>query len=123
MKKGPKGLNGKEPHKRFCVDCGLNPKWRATRYSPGAEIEVEGKKHVWCKVCEQYRDNVGCRGSGLCMECHGPTLYCSEMRGCVKKGMGTSKKRRRGGWMEYDYDDGLDDLDRERFWECYDPVN
>lgn len=122
MKKGPKGLNGKEPHKRFCVDCGLKPKWGTTRYSPGAEIEVEGKKHVWCKACELYKDTVACRGSGLCKGCHGPVLYCSEVRGCLKLRLGTSKKRKRGrpGWRDYDdYDDDLwlDDDGRVRLWE------
>ncbi|OCL05468.1 hypothetical protein AOQ84DRAFT_271563, partial [Glonium stellatum] len=54
MRKGPKGLNGRQPHKRFCIDCGLHPKPRTTRYSPGARIEVEGKRYVLCNICKLF---------------------------------------------------------------------
>ena len=52
MLNGPKGKNGKEPQKRFCIECGL--KGPRSRYSPGAEIIVEGKRHVLCKECKVY---------------------------------------------------------------------
>ncbi|KAF2470567.1 uncharacterized protein BDR25DRAFT_160324, partial [Lindgomyces ingoldianus] len=72
MLKGRTGLNGKEPAKRFCVDCGLHPRPGETRYSPGAEIVVKGERRVWCKICSQVKkgaDAIGC--TGVCGACHG----------------------------------------------------
>ncbi|KAH8756843.1 hypothetical protein BGZ57DRAFT_772259, partial [Hyaloscypha finlandica] len=51
MLHGPKGKNGKEPQKRFCVECGL--KRPRSRYAPGAEIVVEGRDICFVK-------SVGC---------------------------------------------------------------
>lgn len=73
MLTGPKGKNGKEPQKRFCVECGL--KGPRSRYSPGTEIVVEGRRSVLCKECKTYSGEAGCVGSGMCASCH-------EKRGC-----------------------------------------
>jgi hypothetical protein len=127
MKKGSKGRNGKEPQKRFCIDCGLKPKWGTTRYSPGTEIEVEGRRRVWCKDCRRVSDTVACAGSGLCEDCHGPTTYCRPPAYCAERTRITSsstrgkmKNSRYGAYDDYD-DDGLDDDYNEDFWESYDP--
>src|SRR5438034_6031070 len=69
MTKGPKGKRGKEPQKRFCLDCGLNPKLGTTRYSPGSEMKVGGTRFVICKDCRSYEIAGGSPGSGLCIEC------------------------------------------------------
>ncbi|KAH6716188.1 hypothetical protein BKA61DRAFT_515722 [Leptodontidium sp. MPI-SDFR-AT-0119] len=121
MMKGPKGINGKEPHKRFCVDCGLNPKPRTTRYSPGAEITVGGKRHVICRDCRKYTSEVGCIGSGLCTGCHAridckcpPVLKLAAARRRAKV------NRRRSRRREYDPWDDLDDCYDEHFWETND---
>jgi hypothetical protein len=121
MLNGPKGRNGKEPHKRFCVECGLKGLPRS-RYSPGAEIIVEGKRFVLCKECKVYSGVVGCVGSGMCESCHGK-WGCGEM--CREKRVGARRPRRRReehrwgrGW-ENMYED-LSDYD-EYFWETHDP--
>jgi len=118
MTRGPKGLKGKEPHKRFCIECGIrSDKW-GTRYSPGAEIEVEGKKWVLCKTCRGFKKEIGCVGSGLCRECHmewrGEDCVCGE--GVVGPSARAKKRRRMREWenMEDVYDD-------ENFYEWYDP--
>jgi hypothetical protein len=91
MLNGPKGRNGKDPQKRFCVECGL--KGPRSRYSPGAEIVVEGKRHVLCKECKVYSGEVGCVGSGMCASCHGKK-GCGEM--CRnKKGRARQQRRER----------------------------
>lgn len=122
MLKGPKGRNGKEPHKRFCVECGLkgSPK---SKYSPGSEIVVEGSRFVLCKECRLYSSEVGCVGSGLCAECH-TKIGCGEE--CKEKSVKRSRAPRArkrefawdGGWEDM-YED-LDDYD-EYFWETHDP--
>jgi hypothetical protein len=91
MLKGSKGKNGREPQKRFCVECGL--KGPRSRYCPGAEIVVEGRRHVLCKECNAYSGEVGCVGSGMCAGCHGKA-GCGEM--CRdKKGMVRQQRRAR----------------------------
>ncbi|ORY11619.1 hypothetical protein BCR34DRAFT_564958 [Clohesyomyces aquaticus] len=142
MLKGRTGLNGKEPQKRFCVDCGLKSRAGDTRYSPGAEFVVGGERRVWCKICIEVKkgaEAVGC--TGCCKECH-EKWVC----GCRGEGrlQGTPKvkraKRRVGGWSRLSYGYGIDDDTwrdgyddgwgeesaadygyDEHFWECYDP--
>ncbi|KAH8749624.1 hypothetical protein F5882DRAFT_421398 [Hyaloscypha sp. PMI_1271] len=93
MLHGPKGKNGKEPQKRFCVECGL--KRPRSRYAPGAEIVVEGKRHLFCKECRVYSGEVRCVGvgSGMCASCH-RKMGCSGM--CRdKKGRARQQRRER----------------------------
>ncbi|CZR58331.1 uncharacterized protein PAC_08223 [Phialocephala subalpina] len=131
MKKGKKGLNGKEPQKRFCVDCGTEPKRGETRYSPGTEIVVEGERRVFCEWCRKWKGGkeVGCPGSRECRACHGNEKvgcgFC--MRGEYVERMRREdvrrnrNKRKRG--RESDWDDDLPDEYDEHFWECYDPAD
>lgn len=69
MTKGPKGKRGKEPQKRFCLDCGLNPKPGMLRYSPGSEMKVVGERFALCRKCRNYDLAGGSAGSGLCVTC------------------------------------------------------
>ena len=121
MKKGPKGLNGKEPHKRFCIDCGLHPKPRTTRYSPGSEMEVMGKRYVICKFCRMYTSEVGCVGSGLCGDCHASCgCQCGPTSVSMAPRSGSSAKKKRARQREYENEWDLPDGYDEHFWECYD---
>ncbi|KAF8856859.1 hypothetical protein BDZ45DRAFT_675222 [Acephala macrosclerotiorum] len=130
MKKGKKGLNGKEPHKRFCVDCGVEPKKGETRYSPGTEIVVDGERRVFCEGCGKRKggDEAGCPGSRECRACHGIDKvgcgFCKNgkfvermRRADVRKGRNKRKRKRR----DWDCWDELPDEYDEYFWECYDP--
>lgn len=127
MKKGKKGLNGKEPHKRFCVDCGIKPKMGQTRYSPGAEIVVDGERRVFCNWCRKWKggSEAGCPGSRECKACHGnEKLGCGFCRkGEVVESIRRNKSRRKRGWISWDSDDELPDEYDEYFWECYDPAD
>jgi hypothetical protein len=102
MLKGRTGVNGKEPEKRFCVDCGfghalLEPgAGRQSRYSPGTEVVVAGQTWVWCKGCLQVKMGGEAKGcAGCCAPCHyAEACSCGgfdAVRGCQKK------NRRRGG--------------------------
>src|SRR5436190_2212968 len=103
MTKGPKGKQGKEPQKRFCLYCGLNPKPRTTRYSLGSEVKVGGERFVFCKACKRYDRGGGQAGSGLCILCWtrwGDSYLWSDDEDEIDI-------------EDYGYD--------EYFWECYDP--
>jgi len=121
MTKGPKGLNGKEPHKRFCVHCGLNPKPRTTRYSPGAEITVGGIRHVLCKDCRKYTSEAGCITSGLCATCHVRTdCKCPPVMKRAAARHRTAMNRRRARRREEEFWDDIPDYYDEYFWETND---
>jgi hypothetical protein len=124
MKKGPKGLNGKEPHKRFCIDCGLHTKPYTTRYSPGAEIKVDGKRYVLCKDCRKYTAEVGGVGSGLCGGCHSRSggQYGSMSSFMIPRS-GSSARRRGSRARDYEDEWDLPEGYDEHFWECYDPAD
>lgn len=47
----PKGLGGKQAHKRFCIDCGV----RYGKYSPGSEVMVRGKPGFVCVCCRKLQ--------------------------------------------------------------------
>lgn len=77
MRKNKKSRNGSEPHKRFCIDCGLrlqlHPKpyqnQTEQRYTPGTEITVQGKPFIFCRYCNKYTDQVGPKRSLACSVC------------------------------------------------------
>lgn len=77
MKKGKKGLNGQQSHKRLCADCGMEPKEGKIRYPPGSEIVVNGRRMVNCECCKKWKGGVevGCSGSRQCLECHQKYSY------------------------------------------------
>jgi hypothetical protein len=126
MLNGPKGKNGKEPQKRFCLECGL--KGPNTRYSPGAEIVVEGMRHVLCKECKVYSGEVGCVGSGMCSSCHGKTgcgEMCRDKKGTVRR-QRREMERERSYWgslgaAKIDLGENPDDwMYNEYWWETHD---
>ncbi|KAL8634324.1 MAG: hypothetical protein Q9228_008082, partial [Teloschistes exilis] len=47
----PKGLGGKQAHKRFCINCGV----RHGKYSPGSEVTVRGKPGFICVCCQKLQ--------------------------------------------------------------------
>lgn len=45
--------------RRFCVECGVNPRNGATaRYSPGSHIVVQGVHYVICQTCKCFKRGV-----------------------------------------------------------------
>ncbi|KAF2495323.1 hypothetical protein BU16DRAFT_386594 [Lophium mytilinum] len=121
MVRGARGLNGKEPHKRFCVACGIHtsPATHASRYAPGSEIIVGGVTHVFCRACRGYKRELGGKDTGVCRGCHGILRLGGVARGLepvVPAGMGTRarktwRRRREGGCRNpYGYESGEDEL-------------
>ena len=45
----PKGIAGKDAHKRFCISCGV----KDNRYTPGQAVVVDGISGVICRVCRK----------------------------------------------------------------------
>jgi hypothetical protein len=122
MKKGPKGRNGKEPQKRFCIDCGLHPGPAETRYSPGAELVVEGRRHVFCKSCRKYTADAAVVGSGQCAGCHSRYGYRglpsqSKRRSLMKFAFNHPKEFRKTMFGLSDDDSDYDSLDETL--DCY----
>jgi hypothetical protein len=89
MLNGPKDKNGKEPQKRFCVECGFQGP--NSRYCLGTEIIVEGRRWVFCKECKAHSGEVGCVGSGMDARCHG-NRECGEI--CQEKKVKVTQRRR-----------------------------
>ncbi|KAF2807947.1 uncharacterized protein BDZ99DRAFT_522553 [Mytilinidion resinicola] len=137
MVRGARGLNGKEPHKRFCVACGIRPDpgTRASRYAPGSEVIVSGVRHVFCRECRGYERELGGKGTGVCRGCHEEMGLGGMVRG-VERGVNPGReKRARRGWRRggvlggrdpYGYESEdcelLDGYDSD-FWESYDPAD
>jgi hypothetical protein len=125
MRKGRKGINGQEPQKRFCIDCGIHPKPQTTRYSPGAEIAVDGRRYVLCKRCRKYTEEVGCVGSGVCGRCH-TRLGCkcspSTKIEIPRNRAAVNERRNMAHAYEDDWAD-LPDYYDDYFWETYDPAD
>lgn len=48
MVKGKRGKFGTHREKRFCIQCGINPRPGITRYSRGACIDQQGERFVIC---------------------------------------------------------------------------
>ncbi|KAL8848870.1 MAG: hypothetical protein Q9221_006095 [Calogaya cf. arnoldii] len=72
MREKRKGRGHKDAAKRFCVECGLNAPEGTTRYSPGAEISMEGVVKIICVWCKSFKligkDIDGNRGRA-CVDC------------------------------------------------------
>lgn len=125
MKKGRKGLNGGQRHKRFCVDCGVKPKRGETRYSPGTEIVIEGVRKVFCVHCRRWKsgNEAGSPGSQECQRCHKEGKIVESVARFDQRG-GSSMRWDLG--YDYDYDHGssygydsdlLEDGYYEDMWE------
>jgi hypothetical protein len=58
--------------KRFCVDCGVNPREGTTRYCAGSQIVMQGELYVICGSCRTFakgaRTEEG-RNTSVCQRC------------------------------------------------------
>lgn len=54
MRKGRMGGMRSHAHKRFCLDCFVNPKPGTTRHAKGMYVEVMGEGFVLCRDCVQF---------------------------------------------------------------------
>ncbi|KAF2838156.1 hypothetical protein M501DRAFT_1017180 [Patellaria atrata CBS 101060] len=107
MRKGKKGRNGLEPEKRFCIDCGVHPKFGRNRYTPGSEIEINTQRWVICKVCNLFM-KLAFRGTGRCQDCF-------EENKDIPRFSFRSRRRYSDPW-EYTDDDILEAYDKY-MWE------
>jgi hypothetical protein len=58
--------------KRFCVDCGVNPREGTTRYTAGSHIVVQGELYVICRSCRIFAKGAGTEGGrniSVCQRC------------------------------------------------------
>ena len=69
MRKGKKRKEGQEKHARFCVECGIRPKPRTSRYSPGTRIVVNGENKIMCISCHRYKNGVTDSMVKQCEDC------------------------------------------------------
>lgn len=63
---------GRDSHKRFCVECGLKPRNGTARYGPGAHIIMNDHFYVVCLLCRSFQpgaiDRLG-RHISYCVKC------------------------------------------------------
>jgi hypothetical protein len=69
MRRRRKGRNGTRRYDRFCINCGLHPPLRQSRYSAGTSVEVDGKRFVVCGMCWRLKIDWH-QASGQCIECY-----------------------------------------------------
>ncbi|KAI9371065.1 hypothetical protein BJX61DRAFT_512828 [Aspergillus egyptiacus] len=57
--------------KRFCVDCGINPRPGTTRYCRGSHIAIQGLQYVVCESCGVFGEAGVEEGSNMskCQRC------------------------------------------------------
>lgn len=67
--------HGPDAYKRFCVECGLEPRNGAARYGPGARITVQGAAHIICRLCREFHPDVSYRARFTCICEH---CWCTE---------------------------------------------
>ncbi|KAL4872843.1 hypothetical protein BDV12DRAFT_161605 [Aspergillus spectabilis] len=72
MKKKGRGRRGHDSEKRFCVECGLQPRGERgeARYSRGAQVIIQGVFHVLCIECGKFVVGMRVR----CKECMGKRM-------------------------------------------------
>ena len=46
--------SGRDCAKRFCIECGLQPREGPARYGPGAQITVQGAFFGFCLSCREF---------------------------------------------------------------------
>ncbi|KAF9883380.1 hypothetical protein FE257_003547 [Aspergillus nanangensis] len=72
MMRRRRGRFGRDACKRFCVDCGMQPRNGEARYGPGAQLGIRGVSLVICIACRELkvcgRDRWG-RGTAYCVGC------------------------------------------------------
>ncbi|KAJ5167550.1 uncharacterized protein N7482_006331 [Penicillium canariense] len=67
-----RGRSGRDSDKRFCIECGLQPREGTARYGPGAQLTIQGHFYVFCLSCRRFQpgavDRLG-RHTSECVEC------------------------------------------------------
>ncbi|KAG2421117.1 hypothetical protein HFD88_000733 [Aspergillus terreus] len=67
-----RGRSGRDAGKRFCVECGMQPRRGEARYGPGAQLVIQGVFVVICVACKEFAiggcDRFG-RGTPYCARC------------------------------------------------------
>jgi hypothetical protein len=67
-----RGRSGRDAGKRFCVECGMQPRRGEARYGPGAQLVIQGVFVVICVACKEFAMG-GCdrsgRGTPYCARC------------------------------------------------------
>lgn len=70
MRRRRRGKFGRDAEKRFCVECGLQPRKGTdgeARYGPGAQMRIDGVPYVICITCRRFGPMYA--GGILCQEC------------------------------------------------------
>jgi hypothetical protein len=96
------------PEGRFCLDCGFAhlgkyvPGKSFGRYSPGTQIDVDGKMWIWCKVCEELKKGVASEVKGCSCSCHGMCKVCHDEKlcGCFNPALSSWRRAYHGCMME-----------------------
>lgn len=72
MRRRRRGRYGRDAEKRFCVECGLQPRVgtdEEARYGPGAQVRIDGVLYVICITCRKfalgYGGGIECQTCGL----------------------------------------------------------
>lgn len=79
MRKGKRGKNGSEGYKRFCLDCGLNPKPGTSRYTAGNRIVLQGNTYLLCLDCNELKPGTDDPNENICRDCMYARYRWSEM--------------------------------------------
>lgn len=69
MRTKKKRKGGQKSHRRFCVQCGMNPKPMTGRYSPGSRIVIHGNVQVMCIRCRKLKKGVADGMVNHCEDC------------------------------------------------------
>ncbi|GFG23854.1 hypothetical protein IFM61606_03746 [Aspergillus udagawae] len=70
MRRRRRGRYGRDAEKRFCVECGLQPRKGTdgeARYGPGAQVRIDGVLYVICITCRRF--GLGYAGGIECQAC------------------------------------------------------
>ncbi|QKX62543.1 uncharacterized protein TRUGW13939_09704 [Talaromyces rugulosus] len=112
--------------KRFCVDCGINPREGTTRYTRGSLIIIQGEQYVICQSCGAFGDAAVDGDSGM-PECKRCRLFsraieqrteenrARQERARLRDEQRMRRARRRELWGS-DYEYSEDDIPQSPTW-------
>lgn len=75
MTKGKRSAGGHGAGIRFCIDCGINPKYGQPCYCRGSHIVVEGQICVRCIECDRVRVSLNGTITNQCRVCWDRAAY------------------------------------------------
>lgn len=115
-----------DAEKRFCVDCGINPRQGTTRYTLGSHIVIQGEQYVICRSCGVFREAAVERGRNMseCQRCwsfsraneqRAEEIRARQERARLRAEQATRRARRRELWGS-DYEDSEDDMAPSPTW-------